>query len=176
MKKLLLLPFLLISLTSFAQTSVSNFHVENGFLIYRQVFEVETTENGLIRHLMTAPGVTDITKQDSFIVGKVENVKVDWKKFGGTWGTITTALAHPISGNLLAELKDGRYRITVSNIVLKPHSPTLYQNADSKLDDLSLNRKKEFRTGKNYLSTLFYIDKQFTDMFTMKEQTASQDW
>ena len=176
MKKILLPLLLLISIGSYAQTGiVSNFTMENGSLIYRQVFEIPTTEDNLLLFLMNTQGVADVEKHDAFITAKVKDMKIDYKKHGGSWASAPIHLNYLQSGNLLAEYKEGKYRITISNLSYQhPNASTVAR--DGQLQDLILNRNNEFKTGKAYLTILYYMDKHFTDVFTAKEVATSEDW
>ena len=173
MKNLFLPLLLFFSLAAQAQTSVSNFQVENNSLIYRQVFEQPATEADLMKQLMTIEGISEVKDVDGMLTAKIDGLKVDYKKHGGSWGSTPGVLNFPVFGNLMAEFKDGRYRITISNLKVRLDA----QDNDTEFSYYALNRNNEFRTGRNALAILHYTNMHFTDILTLKESsTASEDW
>lgn len=185
MKKLLLPLLILISINIQAQSNgVSNFTVENGSLIYRQVFEKEADVNLFLKKLMSTTGITGIEIKDGMIIGSIEGMKIDYKKYGGSWSSAPLVLNHALFGNLLIELKDAKYRVTISNMVMLDNYSVLAasqinpENNKMTLDSFSLNKHKEFRNGKSRLMVLYYMDKHLTDTFSFNEEaeSSSSDW
>jgi hypothetical protein len=185
MKKLLLPLLLFFSIAVQAQTTyLSDFYLEDGSVIYKKVFETKADKDTFLKQLLTTTGIGGVEEKGDMLIGELKNMKSDYKKHGGSWGSSALVLNHDIFGNFIIEFKDDRYRLIISNMYFVDNysvlaaSQTNPENNKMTLEDFFVkNKKAEFRSGKVRMEALHYIDKQFTEVFTAKESSAaSEDW
>ena len=105
-----------------------------------------------------------------FITAKIINTLIDYRKFGGKWGNTSAILNHPFYGDVTVVWKDGKYKVTITN---------MYFNADGlglmKCDDLfTKSRGTVLKEGDDAVKTGRYIDLYLSDLFSIKP--ISSDW
>lgn len=176
MKKILFV-LLLIPFLSYGQSAgpISNFHLENGEIQWRNTFEKDSLKTNqiidqLTSYLPTVSGVSNVVNRGDVITGDLKNYQVNYKKYGGRNSTVMMQLTHPIDGKFTIQIKDGKYRAIVSDVYFTmPQLPgTLINTA---------GRKKNTEIAANSLirQSLAYMNQDFADKFNLKVSNST-DW
>lgn len=180
MKNALYLTLLLIPCSLFAQsTEYGDFKIVNTELIYQKVFTQDSiTAEKLAAFLKSAPGVSNVRMENGAVAADLNDFVVDYKKFQFS----QVAVPHIIqtgrfSGKINTEVKDGKYRVTLTSIQMKgnigyktitaPESITNYACTNS-----GTNLSREWCKP----NTLGLLDQALTDRFTYIDQKSSSDW
>lgn len=156
----------------------SNFYLENQTVQYKRVYEIEgISEESLIEklngYLPSVSGLREINFNGSIFTGRVEKLMIDYKKFGGKWGNTWTALNFPINAILTIQVKENRYRVTLSDIQVE--GPPGY--GASNFDDLVTRKNKtEFIENKIVLNGMELMDKFLEEKFNLNSEKLDEDW
>jgi hypothetical protein len=182
MRKILFTLLLLgISFSVKSQTSFSNFYFKDGKIQYEKIYEIEGgTEQELNQKLQsflpTISGLKFDFNETGF-AGKIQNVIIDYKKFGGKYMTTWIPLNYPLNGSISIQVKGNRYRFLLSDIETREN-----EFSDPILFDVYLTKNKgtEFTTNKTILSGLELLDKFLTDKFDLLlfkgDKKVDDDW
>ncbi len=183
MRNLIATALILISITnSFAQAKVyGNFKIDNQQLVYQKIFLQDSiTFDKLGDYFVTLPFVSDFDRSNDLMRFKINDFVVDFKKF--QFNEVTAApiiQSGKYSGDVSVDIKDGKYRVTVSNIVFTGN--LVYKKVTSK-ESLTTYACRNSGT---YISpdwtkpnTLGLLDKAFTDKFQSVEKAGKDtgDW
>ena len=116
-KSILISAALLLSVTAFAQ--VDNFHIsEVGKVYWQRVYETELTHDELLDIIINAGTFTDILDGES-VTFRVVRGKIDFKSLGFSRGSLPMyASVNDVSCFVTLQIKDGKYRVTVDDIIL----------------------------------------------------------
>ena len=162
MKQLLFIIIVTITLQISAQ---HNFIVKNNNLKWQLVVNDTTTissKNIYLKHqgftTTTADGVIEFEKQFTLD---------DLKPFGYSWSSYPTYM-QPGYYNGIIEFKDGKYRITITNINVF-YQPT---NTHDNLGDFVV-KKSSINAKKHHLKALQTFNDYFTELLTT---TKVSDW
>ncbi len=119
MKKLLFL--LLIPVLGYAQTtSFGNFKIVEQEIIYQKIFTQDSiTVAKLDAYYKALPFVTNVTSSGDGLQFEVQDITIDYKKFEFTQvATPPIMQTGKYSGKVAVGVKDGRYRVTMSGIMV----------------------------------------------------------
>lgn len=187
----LILPLLLItSGFIFGQEGkvLNNFKIDDlGEVQYIKVFEVqngiEFNTDILITFLRTKSNLSNINLIDGNILGDIENVRINYKKYGGKYMNTLIVLNHSMSGEFIIQLKENRYRLIIKDIKFLDDVSVYSTNSKKELDNLSYfskvstkNGGSKFKTGSIMTKGTGYMDKHFVEMFMYKKETLNDDW
>jgi len=183
MRKILITLLLLgFSFQVKSQISSSNFHLKEGKIQYEKIYEIDGgTEQELNQRLEsflpTISGLKFDFNEMGF-TGKVQNVIIDYKKFGGKYMTTWIPLNYPLYGNISLQVKGNRYRLLLTGIETKENEftePILFD------DYLTKNKGNEFTTNKTILNGLELLDKFLSEKFNLllfngEKKEDKDDW
>lgn len=161
MKVTLLICALLASLMASAQGS---FKVEEGAIVWQKVFEGEPTPHML----------TDAVVNDNVITGKLSRHSINFKAQGISAMNAPFIVQDLVNANVIIDKKDGRYRVTLSQLV------SLNTNAalgpiDQPVSFERLFLKKDALTTRGALvKAMDIIDVDFDSLF--KPKKSNEDW
>jgi hypothetical protein len=164
MKKMLLI-FTAAPSLLFAQNNqpIANFYLENNTIIYRHVFKdsldsATAITRKLIAQIPVSPTFNNVKELDN---GKI---------ITGTYESQSANEPTPwemIKGYFIIEIKNGRYRVTISNIIDNKNTPLIpFTYLYSK------NNPLEWRSGVQ--KDLVKLDEKFTAAFALT--TTKSDW
>jgi hypothetical protein len=163
-------------------TTYGNFKIDNQKLIFQKVFfEDSITVDKLGDYLVSLPFVKDFDRSNNEIKFKVNEFVVDFKKFG--FNEVTTApiiQSGKYFGDGFVDVKDGKYRVTITNLQLTGN--IVYKKITDK-ESLTLYACRDSGT---YISpdwtkpnTLGLLDKALSDKFQYIGEVAHKrdsDW
>lgn len=174
MKKNILLLAILITQNIFSQNqtdTLHNFKVEDNVLIWQKVFEtnLKEKEKTFITKIITHFKYNNLQEIDNIISFSVSDDTIDYKKYGGKWGTTAIFVQYPNNYLVVVDFKESKYRITIKNINLSSNNRNLATN----LEDYVL-RNNQIKNSKTFNKALDYYNKHFTEKFTIT--TKKDDW
>lgn len=165
---ILLLVLIFAGLDLSAQDSpYKSYKIDNGQLIYQQVYECDTMKADAISTMLSSEvpkikGLKGYYKDGTVITAEFKNAMIDYRMMGGKWGSTPILLNSPFDANVTIEWKDYKYRVTISNIV--------FHSAFGETDLGSLLTKRKYSMWDNsngarqvgdfterYYTTLFWI-------------------
>jgi hypothetical protein len=163
--------FFSLSLTVSAQI---DFSIDNGSVIWQKVYDTPITSESAVKMLHDGP-ITNIEQHDGYLTGEIENLSLDSK--GAGMKLMTTPFY--ISGSnydakVRIEIKDGRYRVSISNIILtqKTNAGIFKLGETYSLEEMVVMRgkfKKAF-VKKHAQVFTFTFDKIFTPSISSPEE------
>lgn len=148
MKKLLLL-LVLISQSVFGQET-SNFKIENRDLVWQFIFETDLSQEELKQELSTKGIWESFEKVGEDLIGICSGMDADFKGAGYSEMSVPIYVARKsINFHSLIQFKDGRYRVTISNIKLiqKYDDGLTKQGVVWALSEIAVNKNGSFRKG-----------------------------
>ena len=191
MKKILIIITLIIqSLLSYSQeenNSIEDFVIENNGVVYKKVFEIPNqSESELKKNLLSfiskVPNVSNVKEVGDEIFGDITNLKVNYKKYGGSYMSTLILLNHSMFGKLIVQTKDNKYRVLIKDIYFIDDVSLLSLNSKKEMDNrtdftdfVTKNSRSEFRTGNTILKGLGYMNNYFTEIFTFSN-TTKDNW
>jgi hypothetical protein len=183
MKQVLFIVFCLITVSTYPQvTSYGNFKVSSQELIYQKVFLHDSASlEKLADYYTNLPFVSNVAVSDGELSFTIDDLVVDYKKFGFSQvSTPSIVQTGKYSGKAIVSAKDGKYRVTVSDIRLT--GDIGYKKITTK-DNLT---NYACRDNGTYISndwtkpnTLGLLDKAFTDNLEYREKprhAGDDDW
>ncbi len=145
----------------------------NNQVIFEKTFVLDSLKSETIEDLLTSsfPGISDVSsfqKSIKIISFDLKNVYVDYKKYGLKKMTMNPILAFPMSCNVSVIWKDGRYRITASNISFNVVSFGVQKLTDHILSDELRFDDKKIVTSMGHCLENFFSDKFNVDLVNSK--------
>lgn len=153
-----------------------NLKLEKGQIVFEKIYFLDSTTVMPIERLLnlSIPKLKDVSefnKSSDIITAKITDCYIDYKKYGGKWGSTAAVLNHPFFGDVSIVWKENKYRVTVTN---------MYFNTDGlgvmKCSDMLLKKNRsELLKSKGAISTGIYIEKYLADLFLVSE-SGNDDW
>lgn len=121
MQKVLFVVFVLISQLSLAQdillNDTNNFKIQNDKVIWQYVYETELAENDIVDFFKKSRLFEIQEIKDKLILGTVVEKPIDYKRYGFKSMNVPIYIRDGrFDYNLIIEIKNGRYRVTISDI------------------------------------------------------------
>ncbi|PAC29261.1 hypothetical protein [Flectobacillus sp. BAB-3569] len=165
MKKLL---FILLLISFSSKSQYNNLFIESRNIYFEKIYKLdsvsqENIKSNLISAIPKIKDITNIQEHSTFITAKLNRTHIDYKKYGGKFFSTAAFLNHPFFCDILVEWKDGRYRVTATNMFFNEDGLGKMNTSDLLLSENGeeINKKKlAIEAGKyieNYLSDLFKI-------------------
>lgn len=179
--KYFFLPLLLmLSQAVAAQDLASNFRLTQGKVVYENIFhneELTDLKESLTRRLYATGGITNIQDQGQYLTADINEMIIDFRKYGATRLDVSYPLYKAIRGKLMIEFREGRYKANISDIVFFDNPPGK-DACEYLLEEVFVrNTRQEFRSRPTIKLSLRIMDMQFKDIFTIKEdQQVAKDW
>jgi hypothetical protein len=142
--------------------------LKEGKIQYEKIYEIDGgTEQELNQRLESfLPTILGLKFDfdEKGLTGKIQNVIIDYKKFGGKYMTTWIPLNYSLNGNVSIQVKGNRYRLLLTNIETKENEFT-----EPILFDVYLTKNKgnEFTSNKIILNGLELLDKFLTEKFDL---------
>jgi len=170
---------LMVSGNLYSQVKFDNLILENQQVIYDRVFVIDSLSSVDIGRLLTLnipkiKNLKNFKKDGDIITAAIEGAIIDYRKCGYTIWNAPTFLAHPFWANVSVLWKDGRYRVTVSNITFKISTG---MTSTIEATATTLFSKKRGQIMKDDSDALYKagrcVDSYLSDLFLFKK---SSDW
>lgn len=182
MKKIILL--FTISLSVFITAQESAFVISNKQVVWQRIYE-STKTPAEIKSILLATGKIKFTGEDTNILtGEISDFIMDFKGAGFTRMGTPSYLTNNSKyfANFKIEFKEGRYRVTSTNIKLKGDSMSLFSggigftsSGDDNLESYALNNDRElFKTSFDGRASRI-INYSFAQLFDASKYTKTDD-
>jgi hypothetical protein len=170
---LLFIPFL-----SFAQKD--NFIAKNNKVSWQKIYETNYSPEQILAKLKTVSYFYDISNNDNTITLKFKDLKVKYRDMGYSPGNMSMYIGNGVFiGGVTIDLKEGKYRVTVNNIMYDFSYLSIATMSDvqtrNNLEEVALKRgSNEFKNGflKRDSEVLNYT---FNDIFDISKYTKTDD-
>ena len=165
--------FLTLPVLAFGQLrEFESFKVQNSKLIWQRVFEDQSSITAFA-HLFSEIH----QKDDQSITGRLSktNYRPFLKTIGKNWGNTAVILwRSEYDATATIEIKDGRYRITLSDIYHHYDEETIDMSGPE--EQTALKNNGDFR--KSWINNIApFLDKALINQFTIDDKTiSSSDW
>ncbi|MBR5175411.1 MAG: hypothetical protein IKW89_05720 [Bacteroidales bacterium] len=172
MKKILVSIALLLSVTAFAQ--VDNFSVSDGKVYWQRVYPTDLSHEELLDVIVKAGTFMDILDGD-VITFRIVRGKIDFKELGFSRGSLPMYVSgNDVSCFVTVQIKDGKYRVTVDNIILTENvtAGVFKEGTENQLETYALKQgeltsgfqKKPSKVYNGFFSNLFlFQNKSYID-------------
>ena len=174
MKTVLLLPLLILTLFSYSQeskTSYKNFILqEDKTIIWQKVFETDEIFSDIEQYFSGMSFTSNLILKDSTLMGRSAKSTLSSKS-----GVVMAAYGD-YDCLILIDMKDGKYRVTISDLKFDP--PNIqYASGSFFLSDLAVRDNHfEIRGNRNNRNLLDILDNDFTSQFIIKIKDKKDDW
>ncbi|MBA4851337.1 hypothetical protein [Emticicia sp. BO119] len=154
----------------------SLFKVEDNAVIWQKVYSMNVTPKEYLTFIKLKGVLEDIDTLQSTIIGKLKRFKLN--TYGAPWATTPIYLKQNMfTSDVRIEIKEDRYRVTLSNIKVVDGVNNLTPNAPGYLVDFETMYFKAFSKGKTPRPSFFKIDdpiitKNFDSFFTYKKSSS----
>jgi len=122
-RTILIISLLLACLCAQAQEAIDCFSIHDGEVIWQEVYQSDMDSTAVVAALVKAGEVTGITGVPGGIVCRILPQKMDYKAAGFQYKQVAVLVYnYDLEGRAHIEFRDGRYRVTVSQIHFVPLS------------------------------------------------------
>jgi hypothetical protein len=173
MKRLMLL-LLLTPLFAMAQTfTFPNLKIVNNQVIFQKVYPCNGMNADQVKAALLefVPGIRFFSLSsvtDNRIIGFLESTQVNVKKYGGNRISASAVANDPMTASVIFEWKDGRYRVTVSNVIF--HGGPQFGVTD--LTAGALSSDGTWSTKAMVQRSCHFVDAFLDDIMTLKPAPA----
>lgn len=185
MKTLILIAIItLLSTQSFAQApeqvkDSSNFKIEQNTLVWQKIYTTTQNTSTIIKNIKTNGILKDIEIIDSTTVkARIEGLNADYAGAGFSRGTTPMMLlGETISAPVIINIKQGRYRVTIKNILLTTSITTpLSKVGESEPIETYVLKKKNTQFKPAFFTTVAPIlTHTFNKIFTPTTPSTEDD-
>ena len=119
MKRLLLLICFFIGslwITSAQEKDAYNFSTKDGDVIWQKVYPTNLSTKEVFDAIKTSGNLFDITETDQVMTGNLVERVAEYSSLGYKRGTVPIFVNHLLGGFAEVEMRDGRYRVTISKM------------------------------------------------------------
>lgn len=179
MKRLIFL-LLITPILAFGQlTEYGSFKIVETEIIYQKIFFQDSiTADKLVEFMKTVPEFKNVAAANGVVTADLSDLVVDYKKFQFSQVAVPPIIqTGRYTGKITAEVKDGKYRVTLKSIQMKgdigykkipqPENLTNYAAQNS-----GTIFSKEWCKP----NTLGLLEKAISDKLTYKEPKKDSDW
>jgi hypothetical protein len=169
------LVFILLSIPSILTAQYDYLKFENSQIFFEKIYQIDSVSLEGIENLLiiAVPKIKDLTgfeEIQEIIIAKIHNAFIDYKKYGGKWGTTETILNYPFFGDVSIDWKDSKYSVTISNMYFDANRFGIM-----KCTDLITNKHgTTLSADKSVIAAGQYIEKYLADLFLIKQEKL--DW
>lgn len=191
---LLLLPFSLFAQNDTVNTYVfpgiqdsiagSSLILKNNVLFFQKVYSSALNKDGLVNALKSfLPTVnsfelSDVTNQTTYqLKGKISNYFVNYRKYGDGNSGVSNLIDFPLNADVLIQIKDGKYRVTISNLMVQQYYESSILNKENTALESFITKNDRSKIQKNNKSvkTLRYIDNELNFAFDLNSTAKITD-
>ena len=140
----------------------------NNQIIFEKIYTIDSLNASQIETMLVSntPNISDVSdfqKSNNIITFSLKGVYIDFKKYGLNRWNMNGSLAFPMSTNVSIVWKDGKYKITASNITFNVVSFGI-----QKLSNQLLRSDGSFDERKNQTSMGHCVEDYLSDKFNIK--------
>ena len=116
-----------ILFVSISITNAQSFYVENDRLAWSKVYESDMNATDIVKSMLMSGNFRNIQLiDDSFISATLQEINVDYERIGYKRMNLPLYISNNYFGpaNIIVQVKEGRYKVTVNNMILTEHYGT----------------------------------------------------
>ena len=152
-----------------------NLKLENAQIYFEKTYQLDSMDKSKVEQVLIngVPKLKDLTefkKTEDIITAKISNTLIDYRKFGGKWSNTSALLNHPFYADVTIVWKDGKYKVTITNMYFIAEGLGLMKCNDM----FTKSRGTVLKDGDDAVKTGRYIDMYLSDLFAIK--LISSDW
>ncbi len=172
--KYLILSFLLMPF--FIQAQNQYLKLEKAQVYFEKVYSVDILkspgiEKLLLNEVPKVKGLKGFQKSHDTINAKIENIVIDYKRYGGRWSNTDVFMNYRFSGDVLIVWEAGKYKVTVSNMYFNKDGSDKIKCSDV----FTKNHRTQFGTRRIGISSRQYLEKYLADLFLIKQDKTIGD-
>ncbi|SHH89603.1 hypothetical protein SAMN05421866_4175 [Chryseobacterium oranimense] len=184
MNKIITLVIIFVTTVIYSQEKA--FTIVNKQVSWQKIYE--STKSALeIKKILMTNGKIKFNNNESDnnnLSGDISDFIMDFKGAGYTRMGTPNYLSNSskFSGNFKMEFKEGKYRVSISNIKFKGDSWSLYSggigvssNGDDNLESFALTKDREYFKGQFQGRSSSIIDHSFSDLFDVSKYDIKND-
>lgn len=164
----------------------TSFVLKNEDVIFQKIYSSPLKKEALITQLNTLLAAKrkfrfrESLGENDF-VGRLVKYKIDYSKFNPSIFSTSTIINNPLAANVVIQVKDFKYRVTVSEITFLNIRPfnrkTPGAPVDVKLDNYITQKKRsKLSANKGDVKLAEYMNQDFTDLFDLSKSNTSTDF
>ncbi|MGL6129541.1 hypothetical protein [Chryseobacterium artocarpi] len=181
MKKILL--FILINFITLSFAQESAFIISNKQVVWQHIYESNKNIDEVKQSLLSRGKLKITNIENGLIYGDISDFMMDYKGAGNTlMGTPIYLSSSKFFGNFKIEFKEGKYRVSVTNIRLKGETFSLYSSraalssdSNDNLETLILKNDRESFKGSFDGKSSRIINYSLTQLFDISKYTKTDD-
>ena len=183
MKHLQLIALILSTLTLSAQEDTRNFKINDGKLMWQKVYQSPLKITEILTALQALDSISGESVRkldDNTIIATLSKLPLDFRGYGKTEMSTPMYISRSVlNAKITIEVKDGRYRVTITGMTLTQRydDGLIDMNEESDLASYALRKKNtEFKSA--FLGDPSgIIDYTLTKHFTLtKKQSNDDNW
>ena len=161
--------------TARAQTIPATYQLDYGQVRYVRSYELpgltaEQVTARLCSHLPTVKGLGGVRYNGQAFVGSLDDMTVQYQRYGGKWIRIWPALNTPLSGTLLVEPRTGGYTLTLTQLTFDKTS----SNRTTANVAFTGNKGQGFTDIGRIRQAMVYLDQFLRDEFQVANVVTGQ--
>ncbi len=171
MNKLISLSLLTVffSLVGYAQETY-NFSIKDGDIVWQKVYPTTLNTRAIFDAIKTSGNLCDITETEQVLTGNLVERVAEYSSLGYSRGNVPIFVNQLLGGFVKVEVRDGRYRVTVSKLYRIDDTTTKKERVDF---TFYVKKNGEFRFFPETARIIF--DANFNKMFEIKDM-EEEDW
>ncbi|WP_026934271.1 hypothetical protein [Christiangramia echinicola] len=162
-----------------SQNNNDNFSIDEGKLIWQKVYETELNQDELLNEIKASGNFQEIESFGDKISANITRRELKFVEVGESNSTIPIYIAsNDITGFILFEFKDNKYRVTIKNIKLvKQYKDALSDEGElTNIEDFAL-KNKDAELKKSFLKKPSkVIDFTFSKLTKIEKSSKDNDW
>jgi len=155
-------------------------------LLFQKVYTTALKKDDLVNKLkLFLPGVksfqlSNATNQTAYqLKGRLSSYFINFRKSQKNNNGIADFLFHPLNADVLIQIKDGRYRVTVFNMVVRNYydriDSTRYKSDLSIESFMAKDKRSKISTRNDDIKSAKFINSELTNSFNLNSPTRIKD-
>ncbi|WP_443937641.1 hypothetical protein [Pedobacter sp. MW01-1-1] len=109
---------------------------------------------------------SDANQNDEQLSGRLTDFLINYRKYGGTHLFTPEIMNTPIQANVIIQIREGKYRVTISEIIFKNANTAPDSGEPTTADDLFTRAKRsKIRTNETSLNCAHYMSRDLAESF-----------
>ena len=147
-----------------------NFSTKDGDVIWQKVYPTTLDTRAVFNAIKTSGNLSDITETDQVLTGNLIERTAEYSSLGYSRGSVPIFVNHLLGGFVKVEMREGRYRVTVSKMYRIDDTTPKRERTDF---TFYVKKNGEFRFFPETARIIF--DANFNKMFEIMD-TEEEDW
>ena len=161
----------------------TSFFLKDRRIVFQKVYPSNLTQKELSDKVYTMLNTTKGFKfsldgiSDIDFYGELCQYRFDVERYGVTLFNAPIVLNVPIDAKVIIQVKDYKYRITISEVAFRYYGPNPENNVDELLEKSLIERDgKKIKTSKSNTKLTNYLDQDFSALFDLGKSLTAGDF